>query len=306
LNTGAYDARTILFVTGMARSGTSLLAELLFTHFDYGMGPEGSFIPEFSRKLRRYGDLRQPANLDRLIRDVTRCEALEIARSIYPTGERFDVSPELILANLDSPTYSGVVASVLKCMATAQGRRRLGTKLPMYWKHIGLLDNLFGERARYLWIVRDGRDVALSLMKRPWGEKSVYACARHWVRSMESLHQAKQRLGNGRLLILKYENLLTSPDEVIDRIDDFIESGLSVGSMHAIVRQIRSGELAGNYGKWRREMKLDEIRIFEALAARYLDAWGYERASNRPHVSSLEHVRFTIQEWLRRLGQAAN
>jgi hypothetical protein len=306
LNTVTKEARTILFVVGMARSGTSLLAELLFTHFDHGMGPEGSFIPEFFRKLRRYGDLQNPANLDHLVRDVARCEALEIARSTYPVGERFDVSPELILTNLGPPTYSGVVRSVLECMATAQGRSRLGTKLPMFWKHIELLEDLFGESARYLWIVRDGRDVALSLMKRRWGEKSVYACAHHWVRSMESLHQARQMLGNGRLLIVKYENLLTAPDGVIDSINEFIEAGLSVPSTQAIARQIRSGELANNHGKWQNEMKPDEVRIFEALASRYLDEWGYELASDHPQVSSLEHVRFSMQEWLRRLRQAAS
>lgn len=288
----------------MARSGTTLLAELLFKHFDYGMGPEGSFIPEFSSKLKKYGDLRKQANLNRLVDDVVRCEALEIARSIYPIGERFDVSRELILANLDQRTFSGVVRSVLRCMAALQGRGRLGTKLPMYWKHIDLLESLFGDSARYLWIVRDGRDVALSLMQRPWGEKSAYACARHWVRSMESLRQAMRKLGTDRLLIVKYEDLLTSSDEVIDSINRFIGSGLSAQRTHAIANKICSGELAKNYGKWRDKMSVDEIRIFEALASRYLDEWGYELASDHPHVSSLEHVRFTMHEWLRRLRHA--
>lgn len=288
----------------MARSGTSLLAELLFRHFDYGMGPEGSFIPEFFKKLHRYGDLRDPGNLDRFIADVSQCEALEIARSTYPINERFDVSPELILANLSSPTFGGVIVSVLKCMATAQGRSRLGTKLPMYWKQINMLEELFGKNARYLWIVRDGRDVALSVMKRPWGENSVYACARHWVRSMQRLRQARKMLDNRRLLIVKYENLLTSPDEVIGSIDKFVGAGLRVPNMNAISGEIRLGELAENFGKWQNEMSVDEIRIFEALGSRYLDEWNYELTVNNPKVSSLEHVRFTTREWLRRLRQA--
>lgn len=289
----------------MARSGTSLVSELLFNHFDYGMGPESSFIPEFSRKLRRYGDLRDSANLQRLAEDISRCEALEIARSVYPIGERFDVSPELILARMTTSGFSGIVRSILQCMADAQHRGRLGTKLPMFWKHIDLLEELFGQSARYLWVVRDGRDVALSLMKQPWGEKSAHACARHWVKSMESLRRTRQTIQGDRLLIVQYENLLSSPGDVLGRINQFTGVGLTETEVEAAVCQIRSQLAAENHAKWRNEMTPDDLRIFEGLASAHLKEWGYEVATKCPRISGIEHARFIVQEWLRRFRQAA-
>lgn len=290
----------VLFVVGMARSGTSLLSELLFAHFDYGMGPESSFIPYFARRLSKYGDLGNPLNLHRLVHDVSRCETLEIARSVYPVEERFDVSPDLILANMVSPGFGGVVRSVLQCMATAQNRTRLGAKLPMFWRHIDLLEDLFGDTARYLWIVRDGRDVALSLMKQQWGEKSAHACARHWVRSMVSLRRAAELLGE-RLLIVRYEHLLSAPGAVISQMNEFTGKALGSDEVCSVAQQVQSRLMAENHSKWRDEMTVDQIRVFEAIASAELEEWGYELGFDRPRVTGVEHLRFTVQEWLRRL-----
>ncbi|MFW6093134.1 MAG: sulfotransferase, partial [Pseudomonadota bacterium] len=115
-------ASPITIVVGVARSGTTFLADLLNEEFDHGMGPESSFVPYFARRLRRYGDLTHQANLHRLIEDVCACEMLEIARKEYPEHERFDVSPEAVIARTRETTYAAVVRGVFECVADFQGK----------------------------------------------------------------------------------------------------------------------------------------------------------------------------------------
>ena len=179
--------REILFVFGTARSGTTFLNNILDQWFDYGMGPEENFVPFFSRRLWRYGELSKAVNLARLVDDISHCKMLEIPRSKYPPGVRFDVTPELIHEHLLEPTYAGVVYSVFECMAELQHRKRVGNKNPSYWAHLDLLAQLFPSQAKYLCIVRDGRDVALSRMKLKWGRTSVFACARTLVESLRAV-----------------------------------------------------------------------------------------------------------------------
>ena len=89
---GARDKR-ILFVFGAARSGTTLLNQLLYHHFGYGTGAEGTFIAEFAKKLSNYGSLENEKNLNRLIQEISRCEMLNIARYKYKQSA-FDVTPQ--------------------------------------------------------------------------------------------------------------------------------------------------------------------------------------------------------------------
>src|SRR3546814_16661189 len=74
------EDRPILFVFGAARSGTTILNNLLYRHFSYGMGPEGTFVAEWAKRLPRYGDLGADANLRRLVTEIAECRMMHIVR----------------------------------------------------------------------------------------------------------------------------------------------------------------------------------------------------------------------------------
>jgi hypothetical protein len=105
---GFCEDKPILFVFGAARSGTTILNNLLYRHFGYGMGPEGTFIARWAQRLPSYGDLGDDANLRRLAADLSECRMLHIARHNYRRNP-FDVTPDLILRKLRQRSYSGVV-----------------------------------------------------------------------------------------------------------------------------------------------------------------------------------------------------
>jgi hypothetical protein len=294
--------REILFVLGSARSGTTFLNNVLDRWFDYGMGPEGTFIEPFHRRLGRYGDLSRAENLRRLVEDVSRCQMLEIMRKKYRDSRKLDVTPAEILARVPEPSYTGVVYGVFRALADLQGKHRVGNKNPGYWTHLDLLDDLFADNARYIAILRDGRDVFLSLQGTPWGRHSAYAAARRWCQALDAIESFRRRCAPERFLLLRYEDLLRSPAETIDAIGSFLDVSLAPETRAAALAEAQANPKKGNFNKWRDRLSPKDRRVFEALAGYRLASHGYEVLSERPSLSLIERRYFDLLE-LKRLVQ---
>ena len=144
------ERSTVLLVLGSARSGTTFVNKLLDEWFDYGMGPEGSFVADFARRLHRYEPLSTPANFERLARDLAGCTMLTIMRDKYPPDIAIDVTAEMLLERARETSYAELVRAVFECVAVLQNRRHVGNKNPGYSRCLPLLDELFGIDARYL------------------------------------------------------------------------------------------------------------------------------------------------------------
>jgi Sulfotransferase family len=290
----------ILFVFGAARSGTTILNVLLDRHFGYGMGPEGTFVAQWARRLPKYGDLRVEGNLNRLITDVSNCEMLCITRYRYGT-KSFDVTPSLIRQRLRERSYAGVVYSVFECMAELQGRPRIGNKNPDYWRQHDLLDRLFPVQAKYLGIVRDGRDVALSILKMPWGVSSAYSAAKVWVQSLIALEKMKSRFGPGRLHTLSYEKMLREPRATFEEVRSFLQVPVQEADIDGAVDELTHGTRSDNFDKWKDEMSTRDLRLFEGIAGEWLQKYGYQLSGSPTNVTQLEKCVYEAKEFQRLL-----
>lgn len=292
---------SILFVFGAARSGTTILNNLLFRHFSYGMGPEGTFLAEWAKRLPRYGDLTEDANLRRLVSEIAECDMLDIARRRYRHNPRYDVSPELILAKLRERSYAGVIYSIFENMAELQGCARIGNKNPAYAQEFPLLNRLFPTQAKYLAIVRDGRDVALSIVQRRWGLSSCYAAAKFWLQSMTALAAMHQQLGPDRLHVISYEDLLRQPRETLESVRAFLGIPPQEADIDAAVAELTQGERAANFDKWKQQMSVRDLRMFEGLAGPMLEKYGYELSGNPTAIGWTDRVFYEAKELVRLL-----
>jgi hypothetical protein len=289
------EDRPILFVFGAARSGTTILNNLLYRQFGYGMGPEGTFVARWAKLLPRYGDLGTDANLHRLLADLSECRMLQIVRRNYRRNP-FDVTPKLILSKLRQRSYAGVVYAIFECMADLQGCRRVGNKNPDYGRQFELLHRLFPTQAKYLCIVRDGRDVALSIMKMHWGLSSSYIAAKVWSQSLASLAAMQRQLGPGRLHVLFYEDLLLNPQVVLESVRDFLGLAKAEASIDAAVAELTSGARSANFNKWKREMSSRDLRMFEGQAAQWLQKYGYELSGNPTDIGWSDRLIYESKE----------
>jgi hypothetical protein len=160
---------------------------------------------------------------------------------------------------------------------------------------------MFPTRARYLYVVRDGRDMALSTMQQPWGQDSPYACAKHWAQTCEDVESFRAEVSSDRFFQLRYEDLLREPERVTAELADFLGLTLDATTREALLSEFRESDMTDNFDKWKTRMSPASIRRFEAVAGKWLDLYGYERGDPGAEASWIEGAWFMGQEYARRV-----
>ena len=79
-----------------------------------------------------------------------------------------------------------------------------------------------GIRPYYIYLYRDGRDVALSFQKAIVGEKHIYALAQNWKKDQEEAFRLRERTNPDHFYMLSYEMLTANPVEVMQQLCDFL------------------------------------------------------------------------------------
>jgi len=266
-------------IIGAQRSGTSLLSRILNQHPSIAVPGESFFFNTFGPLRRFYGDLSLAENRDRLIDDALSTFKI---RDWSPPPTRAAVQ-----AKLTEPTLGGVFRALLDAWTQTQGKQRWGEKTPqhvLYWQDVreALPD------VPLIHIVRDGRDVALSLIAANFGPKTTYAAAKRWRRYMRAIEEIKGTLRPGLIHEIRYEDLLQRPSDVLTGICEFLGEpysprmlefhkdstayGSGYDSEH---RNLRKPLMPEKVARWRTKMSAADVRIFESVAARELAVYGY-------------------------------
>jgi hypothetical protein len=266
-------------VLGVSRSGTTLLKAMLDAHSQLAIPSESYFLPQL---WDRHGE--RP-DRDAFVEDLTRLERVREWR----------VDPEDVRARLtERPSFAEAVQSIYQLYAESRSKPRFGDKTPLYMQHLDVLERAFPD-ARYVHIVRDGRDAALSMiamkrkprfnLARPRG-LGDFACA--WRREV----RAAQRFGRTHpYLELRYEDLVAEPESRLREVCAFLGLEYEPGMLEYHRREDPS--LYADHPRlaqppvrdarsWRKELRPADAELFEAIAGDLLAELGYERAHPRP------------------------
>jgi len=275
-----------IFILGCPRSGTTLMA-LLLRCSTYGVPAESHFIPKYYRRLGCYGDLSQRKAFLRLFRDIL--------------GERsvqqwhLDIDPEAIFARLSVHSYRAIIDQICLNRSQRHGNLSWGDKTPDYLLHLEILYALF-PRSRYIYIVRDGRDVALSLMGRAWGPNNMMSAADYWRRCNARSPVLEHLTQEGQLHFLQYETLLRDPLRTLGAVYEFLEQPQDPATLRALVQDIQGN----NCDKWRRAMSPRQIAVFERVAGETLERFGYETTHAEQPLGRLERPLYHLHDLLHR------
>jgi hypothetical protein len=259
-----------VFIIGSQRSGTSFLYRTIQNYLPIRFGRDNGFFLRKQQQLDMYGDLQDEKNLRRLLNDILKEPDI---KKRFP-GLKIDIDE--FVANIDEPTYPELVRLFYAEWALLGGFKRWGGKTPDYSIYANELYELFPD-AKFIHIIRDGRDVALSLFNVDWGPKSPVLAAKHWKARVESARSFGKKLNENQYLELRYEILVQHPETVFRKLIHFLEWE---GDREAIIEDFEAniGQYVkrNNFDKWRTKMPPRHRRLFELTAGDLLKQLGYE------------------------------
>jgi hypothetical protein len=180
-------------------------------------------------------------------------------------------------------TMPAIISGLFEKNAQGEGKARWGDKTPYYVMHIPKLLEWFPD-AQIVHLIRDGRDVALSLFGRrhDFYVYNTYSAAEYWESYVEKGHALGRTLGAEQYLELRYEDLLAHPEDTMKRLCAFLGETFSddlfdvapvddPGKTPLVHKPLQ----AENAGKWRSRMRAAQVRAFEGVAGKTLQAFGY-------------------------------
>jgi hypothetical protein len=281
------------FILGAPRSGTSLLGRMLDSHAAIAVPDETKIFETFVPMLPLYGDLREPRRLQRLVRDIL----------AWRWVQRLPDLPDAqtVLARVTQPELGSVFAALLGAWAERRGKGRWGEKTPRHIYFWSAIEAAF-PKAVIVHIVRDGRDVALSQINAPFGPKTMAAAAERWVDFIHHIRAVGERIGPGRYVEIRYEDLLLQPQATITQVLQHLGEPFDPATLqfHKNARPVGTDPIndlniarplqVANAGKWAAQAGRHEIRLFESIAGATLDACGYRRATHAAPITPAQRA----------------
>jgi hypothetical protein len=208
---------------------------------------------------------------------------------------------------------------VFSLYASCRGKPRYGDKTPVYVLTMPMLAALFPE-ARFVHVIRDGRNVALSLMEMEHGPRELAQAALYWKRHVRRGRRAGAQLGPSRYREVRYEDLLGRPDDAVAELCRFLNLDVDPSMLRYFERaneltdrftdhQLRAHRhlaLPPTVGlrDWRDQLSADDVVVVEALVGDLLGELGYERAALSVGVSErLRAGGLLARDQLRRISR---
>ena len=274
-----------IFMIGTQRSGSNLL-RLMMNELPRIAAPHPPHVLQRLMPLvASYGNLERQDNFSQLVEDVCRLIELNPVPWEGVTLDRGDIQ-----RRCERRTLMHVYQAVYDIMAQAWDSRSWCCKSLANISYLPQIEEHF-HNPHYIYLYRDGRDVAVSFRKAVVGEKHFYHIARDWAATQHLALAMRERIGPRRFFSISYESLTSEPEISMRSLCKFLKvrfdySMLEFYKSDEARRAADSSELWGNVvkpimadntRKFLRDATETDIRIFESVAGDALSALDYDR-----------------------------
>jgi len=232
-------------------------------------------------------------------------EVVEVMTSHREWGD-FDLDADEVLERLralDPLTAGEALRAFYGLYAERAGKPRWGEKTPGYATNMIEIQKALPE-ARFIHLIRDGRDVALSAMDRAKRPLTAGQVAKRWQRRITKARKQSRKVNH--YLEARYEDLVLDTEPTLRRITDFLELPWDAGMLDYHERAAeRLNEMArelpatdkrpqleqdhrlkihaltkeppkrDRVERWREQMSEEDRVAFEQIAGKLLEELGY-------------------------------
>ena len=269
-----------VFIVGVGRSGTSLLQSMFAAHSAVAFLPETAFVRLMVAK-KKLQNLHSKSGESGVI------EFLSGDKNFARTG--LDAADLVCIALKRSETLDVAFYLAMQNAIMERCHSWIGDKDPRAIEYIPLLKVIVPD-SHVIHICRDPRDILVSKKKAKWSRRGHV-----WKHIFANRVQMRIGRSQGRMLFgdryheLRYEDLLEDPEGVLRRLCSNIGIRFEAKMLYfgdAAKKLVSKEELSWkketlgpllskNSGKWRMELKAEEIRLTERCCAETMEDDGY-------------------------------
>ena len=209
-----------VFIVGIPRSGTTLLAAMLGAHSRLSCGPETRFFHKHLTKGKAKWICTKHLWPENAVKFLFSFKHI-MGKSI---PENYGISENKIRSYLEKcrPSIPVVLSALTEQYMQSIGKKRWIEKTPNHLLDVDKLRYYF-PKSPIIRIIRDPRDVALSLERMPWGPnsflKALLLCKEYHDKSWKVFERDEYTY------TIRYENLIISPEMELIKLCNFLEEG---------------------------------------------------------------------------------
>ena len=268
---------------GCHRSGTNLLYDMLLSAG--GFAVYRGFLPIYKILIPRFGSMQSASNREKILATWLRSKGFR----------RTGLDADQLSARILNECRNGgdFIRVVMDSVAASQQAQRWAVYDPDNVLHVERVKRDI-PNALFVHIIRDGRDIALSLKKMggftplPWDRgqtDSLVATALYW-RWM--VHQGREHGRNfpADYIEIRYEDLITSPNETLGKLGSFLDHDLDydriqraglgrLSETNSSFREEGAKQTLNPLGRWKERLSASDVAAIEATVGDCLEENGY-------------------------------
>ncbi len=282
---------------GCHRSGTNLLYDMLLS--SGGFAIYRGYLPIYKIMIPKYGSMAKRASREKIVSVWLRSKGFR----------RTGLGAECFSPRIENECRTGgdFIRVVLDSVARQQNAQRWAFYDPDNVLHFHRVKRDI-PNALFVHIIRDGRDIALSLKKMggfaplPWDRsetESLVATALYWKWMVHHGQQAS-KLFPADYIEVHYEDLITNPRETLQRLGGFIDHDLdydrvqqaglgSLSKTNSSFREEAAKEKINPLGRWKERLSAENIAAIENAVGDCLEENGYELSPANRRSASMRH-----------------
>lgn len=297
-----------IFVRGISRSGGTLMATVLDAHPQVAMcyeiyqhllaPPQGvqdnasRFLAELDAAVCKGGPFGRRSPLAEIKDRDLRTFAARAVRAGSDHSILRSMLEQHTAAGYDFSTFKDrmfFIEQLAVLKMEREAKEHWGSKIASVYAELA---ELYPDSSYFLYMLRDGRDVAASRKKVGSFDQSIDHIARNWERQAQKFQRFSEQPGV-RARFVRYERLTLDPEGELRQITDFLglpwddrllsfhDQNLTIyrnATGHLSAQQVAQPINTSSVGRWQRDLTAEEVGAFEVVAGSALVDFGYERS----------------------------
>jgi hypothetical protein len=286
-----------VFILGNPRSGTSLFRLMLNAHPQIISPPECGFLHWWFSKYKDW--CSNDNTSDRVLEFLADVKS---SKKIEDWNLDFDNLKQKIKTH-NPKNYAELVELVYLLFAEQKGKvpSIVADKNNYYINHLNDLKEIWPD-AKYILVVRDGRDVACSylnmeklLTNSPYKPKlstDIKTIAKEWLANNQNILNFSESLHENQFMAIRYEDFVTESELYLTKVCNFLGLNFESNMLDYFIKNAKQQDEPtstldwkkktlekpdeNNIGKYKIELQKESVEEFNTIAKEILQKFNYE------------------------------